>query len=157
MWSLASNIGQALYDGFTSMIGGITNFVLRNVASAVNVAIDVINNLIDAANKIPGVGIDKVGKVSWGTGPRQAAPAHPAAQGLVVRKPTLILSGEKEPEATIPLSQLSGILADAIKKTRGADTTAGVVVENLHVYANTEADARRAARAVMNEFAAGAR
>ena len=66
-----------------------------------NPIISIINGLIDAMNKIPGVDLGKVGKIGGGNAP---APQVPALQhGGIVRRPTFALLGERGPEAVVPL------------------------------------------------------
>lgn len=55
------------WDNTKSVWENVWGAILRTAASSVNGVIEVINNLIGYLNKIPGVEIDAIGKVSWGS------------------------------------------------------------------------------------------
>lgn len=99
---IASDIGNALWNGIKAGAGGIIGFykgyingILGVLETFINFAIDGLNTAIDLANKLPGVDIGKVGHVAI---PRLAS-------GGIVNGARLSMIGEDGPEAVIPLSQ----------------------------------------------------
>lgn len=100
--TIASKIGQALWNGIKSGAGAVTGVVksvingyIDGLQTGLNIIIDGINKAIDLANKLPGVNIGKVGHVSI---------PHMATGGIV-NGPRIAMIGEDGPEAVIPLSQ----------------------------------------------------
>ena len=72
--------------------GELWGKIRDTTAAFVNPIIGIINGLIDAMNKLPGVDLGKTGKIGQGNG---AAAAVPELQhGGIVRRPTLALLGE---------------------------------------------------------------
>lgn len=93
----AGNFGTAIGDIFKNAINGVLGFL----EGFINKPIDLINSAIKVINKIPGVEIGLLGRVSL---PR-------LAEGGIVTSPTLAMIGEgRESEAVIPLSKLDDIM-----------------------------------------------
>lgn len=99
------NVRRAIYDKFSNLgekIGSVIsdkfktaiNSMLRMVETNLNKAISFINGAIDIMNKVPGVKIGHVSKLSL---PRLAT-------GGIVNSPTLAQIGEAGREAVVPLT-----------------------------------------------------
>lgn len=94
--NMALNIGASIGDA----IKGVVNYVLSSIENRVNEAISMINGAIKIINKIPGVDIGRVGKLSL---PR-------LAQGGIVNNPGPgvmmgnYIAGERGAEAVLPLT-----------------------------------------------------
>ena len=89
---IGSSIGSAISDTVKSGING----VLSTIESVINGGISLLNGAIDLINKIPGVSIGKIGRLSL---PR-------LAQGGVLYGAQTVIAGEAGPEAIIPLDKL---------------------------------------------------
>lgn len=89
---IGSSIGSAISDTVKSGING----VLSTIESVINGGINMLNGAIDLINKIPGVNIGHIGKLSL---PR-------LAQGGVLNGAQMVIAGEAGPEAIIPLDKL---------------------------------------------------
>lgn len=93
----AGNFGDAIGGIFKNAINGVLGFL----EGFINKPIDLINDAIKVINKVPGVNIGLIGRVTL---PR-------LAEGGIVMGPTMAMVGEGgEPEAVIPLSKLDSIL-----------------------------------------------
>lgn len=92
-------IGDAIGNGFKSVINGILRFAVGKI----NSFIDSVNNAVDLINKIPGVDVSKMARL----------PVPQLASGGIVTSPTLAMIGEgRESEAVIPLSKLDAMLSN---------------------------------------------
>jgi hypothetical protein len=117
IWNAFASVGGFAWDWLSDGLVSVWNFILRTIGSGVNLAIDVLNGLIDAANLIPGVDISHIKHVSWGQVSGGAASATPTAArgggvramatGGIVTRPTVALIGEAGPEAVIPLRKMN--------------------------------------------------
>ena len=98
--NLASNLGMSMGNALTGAIKQGMNGVIYVIESQINGAIDLINGAIRLINKIPGVSISNVGRVSL---PR-------LAQGGIVNNPGpgvmmgSYIAGERGAEAVLPLT-----------------------------------------------------
>ena len=98
--NLASNLGMSMGNALAGAIKQGMNGVIYVIESQINGAIDLINGAIRLINKIPGVSISNVGRVSL---PR-------LAQGGIVNNPGpgvmmgSYIAGERGAEAVLPLT-----------------------------------------------------
>lgn len=99
--SIASAIGNAVKSGINGVISMIQN--------TINNAIGLINGAISLINKLPGVSVGKIKKLSL---PR-------LAQGGIVDKPTVAMFGEDGREAVIPLEKNTQWLREVGKELSG--------------------------------------
>lgn len=102
-----SKVGTSIAEGVTGAVKGAINSVLSSVVSKINTFIGWINGAVDLINKIPGVSIGKIGKLS----------VPQLATGGIVTKSTLANIGERGREAVLPLENNTGwmdMLADRI-------------------------------------------
>lgn len=106
-----TGLGQALGNAISGAIKGGVNNVIAGVERIINSAIALINAAISLANKLPGVNVGKVKKLSL---PR-------LAEGGVLRHAQTVIAGEAGPEAIIPLDKL-------FKKMDEMNTGGGVVI-----------------------------
>jgi len=96
---LTSTFG-VIGDVISGIIKGAINLVFRYIENKINTAIGLFNGVLSAVNKLPGVSISKIGKVSL---PR-------LAQGGIVNNPGpgvmmgSYVAGERGPEAVLPLT-----------------------------------------------------
>lgn len=88
---------SSLWSGLAGILRVVWNGVIDELVIGVNSAIDVFNDLIDAANIIPGVSIPKIGKLDPGR--------YYLADGGILSKP-MFVAGESGPEVVSPLSGL---------------------------------------------------
>lgn len=93
-----SAIGTNISNAISSSVKSGLNGVLSSIENIINSGVNMINGAIDLINKIPGVSVGKVGKLSL---PR-------LAKGGVVDEPTLAQIGEDGAEAVIPLERNTG-------------------------------------------------
>lgn len=120
---------------------GVVNGVLSTAENTVNGFINLINGAINAINKIPGVNIGKVGKVSF---PRLAE------GGIVTARPGGILANIGEggqDEAVIPLDKLDDMLS--------GNTGGGGITVNLNlsgIMTRSKADEREIARSLIQRI-----
>lgn len=100
---LGTSLGDAIGDAVKSGINGVISMIEKTI----NKAISLINGAIDLINKLPGVNVSKLTKLSL---PR-------LAKGGVVDSATIAMFGEAGKEAVIPLennTEWMDILADRI-------------------------------------------
>jgi phage-related protein len=105
--NIFSKVGTSIADGVTGAVKGAINSVLSSVVSKINTFIGWINGAVDLINKIPGVSIGKIGKLS----------VPQLATGGIVTGNILANIGERGREAVLPLENNTGwmdILADRI-------------------------------------------
>lgn len=86
---LGTNIGNAIGGAVKSGINGVISQIERTI----NNAIGLINGAINLINKIPGVHVGKVGRLSL---PR-------LAKGGIIDEATIAMIGERGKEAVVPL------------------------------------------------------
>lgn len=91
-----TGLGQALGNAVSGAIKGGVNNVIAGVERIINSAIALINSAISLANKLPGVNVGKVKKLSL---PR-------LAEGGILNGARTVIAGEAGPEAIIPLDEL---------------------------------------------------
>lgn len=103
-----SNVGTTIAEGISGAVKSAINAVLRTVTNKINNFIDMINGAIRIINKIPGVSLSTVSKLS----------IPQLATGGIVTSETLARIGERgKKEAVLPLEQNTGwmdMLADKI-------------------------------------------
>lgn len=111
---ISTKITDAITAPFKSAvtaIKGVFNNLIGIIERSLNVAIDGINRLISAANKLPGPDLPLVPKLKL---PR-------FAEGGVVTRPTLALVGEGgEPEYIVPQSKADAFAQNWISGRQGA-------------------------------------
>ena len=88
------------------------NRVLSTIESTINKGIGLINSAIGLANKLPGINVGKVGKLSL---PR-------LAEGGIVDKPTIAMVGEAGSEVIMPLKN----------NVEWADRVASLLDDRMH-------------------------
>lgn len=100
--SAGTKIGDAIGGAFKNVING----VLKTIENTINGGIKLINGAIKIINKLPGVNIGSIGKLSL---PR-------LARGGIVDEPTNVTVGEAGREAIVPLENTAFVytLANAI-------------------------------------------
>lgn len=86
---LGTNIGNAISDAVKSGINGVISLI----ENTINSAIGLINGAINLINKLPGVSVGKISKLSL---PR-------LAKGGIIDSATLAIVGEQGKEAVVPL------------------------------------------------------
>ena len=101
LWTTIKNKFTSIGTSIANAIGGAVrsgiNGVISRIESVINSAVNIINGAISLINKIPGVSVGKVGRVSL---PR-------LAKGGIVDSATVALIGEgQSSEAVIPLDEL---------------------------------------------------
>lgn len=119
--SLGTKIGNAIGGAVKAAI----NKVISRIQSTINTGIGLINSAISLANKLPGVKVGKVPKVSF---PR-------LARGGIVDEATTFVAGEHGKEAIVPLERNTEWIdkvADAVVARSGGG--AGVVVNQTNNY-----------------------
>tara|TARA_B110000285_G_scaffold194194_1_gene223677 strand:+ start:1 stop:1470 length:1470 start_codon:yes stop_codon:yes gene_type:complete len=93
--------------GFAQIGDGIAQMLMSPFKAAEDIAMKMINNIIEALNYIPGVDIDQMESSNMEINKPEIEPVGLASGGIVT-SPTNALIGEGgEPEAVIPLSKLS--------------------------------------------------
>lgn len=105
---LGSSIGSAIGDAVKSGING----VISMIENTINKAIGLINGAIDLINKLPGVSVSKINKLTL---PR-------LAKGGVVDTATIAMIGEAGKEAVVPLennTEWMDKLADRLAQRNG--------------------------------------
>lgn len=110
-----SKVGTSIASGVTGAVKGAINSVLSSVVSKINTFIGWINGAVDLINKIPGVSIGKIGRLS----------VPQLATGGIVTKSTFANIGERGREAVLPLENNTGwmdMLADRIAARNSAPT-----------------------------------
>lgn len=107
-----SSIGTSLGTSMGNAVKNGLNKVLSTIESAINKGIGLINSAITLANKLPGIDVGKVSKISL---PR-------LAKGGVVDKATMALIGEEGSEVVMPLE----------KNTQWVDRVATLFEDRMH-------------------------
>lgn len=131
--SFAGNFGQVIGQVFKNAINGM----LRYISNFINNPIDQINSAINAINKIPGVNMSKLGRVSIPL----------MAEGGIVTGPTLAMIGEgRESEAVIPLSKLDDMLAG------GNTSSQNITVTVNGVFATSAIEQRKVAQQIVDRI-----
>ena len=117
VWStikgIFSRVGTSIADGVTGAVKGAVNSVLSSVGNKINGFIGLINGSLDVINKIPGVNIGKISKLS----------VPQLAKGGIANSATLALFGEAGKEAVLPLennTEWMDILAERIASRNSA-------------------------------------
>ena len=100
-----TNLGSQIGSAVGGAVKGAINGVISTAESVINSAIGLINGAIDLINKLPGVSVGKVGRVSF---PR-------LAKGGVVDAATMALIGEDGAEAVVPLEKNRQWIAKVVK------------------------------------------
>ena len=120
---LFSDVGSAIAEGVTGAVKATINSVLSSVANKINTFIGWINGAVTTINKIPGVNIGTIGKIS----------VPQLATGGIVTSETLARIGERgKKEAVLPLEQNTGwmdTLADKINSRGGGNRPIHVHVD----------------------------
>jgi len=102
MFSIFEGIGDMLEGNITEglkKIGmGIMRTVLSPIQAIIDLAIGLVNNVIDGLNKIPGVDLKPISKFN-------ITDAVFMAEGGIVNGPTNAIVGEAGPEAVVPLNK----------------------------------------------------
>lgn len=100
LWNTIKNkftkIGTSIASAISGAIRSGLNGAISRIESIINGGISLINGAINLINKIPGVSIGKIGKLSL---PR-------LAKGGVLYGAQTVIAGEAGPEAIIPLDKL---------------------------------------------------
>lgn len=112
--SIGSKITDALaapFKAVANIVKSVFNSVIGIIERALNIAVNGINNLIKAANSLPGPDLPTVPQIKL---PR-------FAEGGVVTRPTLALVGEGgEPEYIVPQSKADAFAQNWISGRQGA-------------------------------------
>lgn len=87
----------SVWNGLAGAVKNVWNNIIGTVCGGINKAIDLINDLIDAANKVPGINIPKLGNVSCAS--------IMLAEGGILNRPTFV-AGEAGAEVVAPLGDL---------------------------------------------------
>lgn len=113
LWDTIKNTFSSLGTSIANAIGGAVkagiNGVISMIQNTINGAIGIINGAINLINKIPGVSVGKVSKLSL---PR-------LAKGTVLTKATPVIAGEDGAEAIMPLEKHTAwidVLANKLTK-----------------------------------------
>ena len=113
LWNTIKNTFSSLGTSIANAIGGAVksgiNGVISMIQNTINGAIGLINGAINLINKIPGVSVGKISKLSL---PR-------LAKGTVLTKATPVIAGEDGAEAIMPLEKHTAwidVLANKITK-----------------------------------------
>lgn len=120
LWMYMGNAVKGAFNGIKSFISGVLNKIISTFEGFANTWIDVLNGLIGAANKIPGINISlipklKLGRVSLAEG------GMPVGSGGAVRA----LVGERGPEEVI-------LPGGAQVRPLGANGASGPLIGNLY-------------------------
>ena len=99
---LGTNIGDAISKSVKSGINGVISMIERTI----NNAIGLINGAIDLINKLPGVSVGKINRLTL---PR-------LAKGGIVDSATLAVIGEQGREAVVPLENNTGWIDKLVEK-----------------------------------------
>lgn len=105
------NSWSEMWEGIKGVVRGAVDWIVDKI----NGIIRAVNDVIEAANKLPGVEIPTVSEISTGGSARRSrnpGRSRPVgggitafAEGGIVTRPTLGLVGEAGPEAIIPLNR----------------------------------------------------
>ena len=101
-----SSIGTNIATAISSSVKSGMNKVISAVERIINNGIGLINSAIKLANKLPGVNVGTIKKLSL---PR-------LAKGAIVDSPTIAEIGENGREAVLPLENNTGWLRDIARK-----------------------------------------
>ena len=102
-------IGQAIGNGIASAVRSILTTMFNWIRSKINGAVNAINLLIRAANKVPGISIPVITHIPT------------FAQGGTVDRPTLLMAGEGgEREYIVPESKMAAASSRFLGGARGA-------------------------------------
>ncbi len=112
---LGTNIGNAIGDAVKSGI----NSVITLIENTINSAIGLINGAINIINKVPGVNISKVSKLSL---PR-------LARGGIVDEATIAMIGEQGKEAVVPLENNTEWIDKLAEKLGGNNKPTKVILK----------------------------
>jgi phage-related protein len=93
------------WTGLADVVKNVWNKIIGSVCGGVNKAIDLINDLIDAANKVPGINIPKLGNVS--------CKSAMLAEGGILNRPTFV-AGEAGAEVVAPLGDLLRMIKSSL-------------------------------------------
>lgn len=130
LWTKISSTFSGLGTKISNAIGGAVksglNAVISSIESKINSAIGIINGAITLINKLPGVNVGKISKVSF---PR-------LAKGGIVDAPTVAEIGEDGAEAVIPLENNTGWLRKVARElndnlSTGRSPLNGALMEKL--------------------------
>jgi hypothetical protein len=120
--SIFKSVGTSVGNAVSGAVKSVINSILKTVESKINSFITMINNAITVINKIPGVNITKLSKI---TVPKLAT-------GGIVTQSTLANIGEAGAEAVLPLennTQWMDTLADKIAARNGAPSKIVLMVD----------------------------
>ena len=111
MFEIFSGIGDMLegniLQGLKKIGIGIMRTVLAPIQAIIDLAIGLVNNLIDGLNNVPGIDITPIGKVNM-------MDSVAMAEGGITTGPTRALIGEAGTEAVIPLDKFYAKLDELI-------------------------------------------
>ena len=120
--SIFKSVGTTIGNSIAGAVKSVINKILTTVESKINSFITMINNAITVINKIPGVNITKLSKI---TVPKLAT-------GGIATRSTLANIGEAGAEAVLPLennTQWMDTLADKIAARNGAPSKIVLMVD----------------------------
>jgi phage-related protein len=130
-----TDIGTSVASAVSGAIRSGLNGALSTIENIINGGINLINGAIDLINKIPGVNIGKIGRLSL---PR-------LAKGGVLNGAQTVIAGEAGPEAIIPLDKLFAQMDKMAETIKGPAGTNNIVI---NVYGNEGQSAREMAEEV---------
>lgn len=113
-----TNIGTSVASAVSGAIRSGLNGALATIENIINGGISMINGAIGLINKIPGVNIGKIGRLSL---PR-------LAEGGVLNGAQTVIAGEAGPEAIIPLDKLFAQMDRMADKMAGENNASPVVI-----------------------------
>ena len=113
-----TNIGTSVAGAVSGAIRSGLNGALATIENIINGGIGLINGAINLINKIPGVNIGKIGRLSL---PR-------LAEGGVLNGAQTVIAGEAGPEAIIPLDKLFAQMDRMADKMAGENNASPVVI-----------------------------
>ena len=130
VWSrivgLFGNVGTSVGNAIGGAFKSVVNSILNQVANIINGVINTINGAIGAINKLPGVNVGKIGKISV---------PHLASGGIIPPGfpgdtfPAMLSSGE----AVIPLDELDNMTGTShIVVKIGEDTIVDKIVNGIN-------------------------
>lgn len=105
-----SNLWTDLWTGISEVFTNIWRGILKTLENMLNSAIDFINKIIKAVNKIPGMSIPTIGKVSL-VAEKETAAVGARQSGGSVLAGSKYLVGERGPEMFVP-NQSGSIVAN---------------------------------------------
>lgn len=113
-----SSIGTHIASAISGAVRSGINGALSRMESIINGGISMINGAIGLINKIPGVNIGKIGRLSL---PR-------LAEGGVLNGAQTVIAGEAGPEAIIPLDKLFAQMDRMADRMAGENNASPVVI-----------------------------